>query len=93
MPLHPLALDLIAAVGPLAVSSANRTGLPAAVTATAAEAMLGDEVEVYLDAGECGGGVASSIVDMTDPDRPRLLRAGALSLADLQAIVPEVDAG
>jgi len=89
LPLHPLALDLIAAVGPLAVSSANRTGLPPASNVTAAEAMLGEDVEVYLDAGACADGVPSSIVDVTSAV-PRLLRLGAIPLGRLQEVVPEL---
>ncbi|MFD0479782.1 L-threonylcarbamoyladenylate synthase [Nonomuraea thailandensis] len=51
MPLHPVALDLLKETGPMAVSSANRSGSPAATTAQEAEEQLGDSVEVYLDGG------------------------------------------
>ncbi|MDP9444549.1 MAG: L-threonylcarbamoyladenylate synthase [Actinomycetota bacterium] len=93
MPDHELALALLAQTGPLAVSSANRTGMPPAVTVDEAEAMLDDEVAVYLDAGPVTGGVPSTIVDVTG-GVPRILRAGALPVERLREIVPDVeDAG
>lgn len=84
MPDHQLALDLIASVGPIAVSSANRTGMPAATTAADAEQMLGDLV--ILDAGDSPVGEASTIVDATT-STPRVLRLGALSLAQLDEVL------
>src|SRR5215813_10529945 len=65
MPQHPVALDLLKETGPLAVSSANRTGSPAATTAADAQEQLGNAVSVYLDAGRCSSGLASTIVDLT----------------------------
>jgi L-threonylcarbamoyladenylate synthase len=67
MPSDPLTLALLADTGPLAVSSANLTGQPAATTAAEALAMLGESVEVYLDGGERSATGASTIVDATDP--------------------------
>jgi tRNA threonylcarbamoyl adenosine modification protein (Sua5/YciO/YrdC/YwlC family) len=77
MPLHGLTLDLLKETGPLAVSSANLSGVPAARTAEEAENMLGEVVSVYLDGGASGAGESSSIVDLTGPV-PRLLRVGAI---------------
>jgi len=54
MPNHALALEILSETGPLAVSSANLTGEPAAVTVASAEEMLGESVAVYLDAGTVG---------------------------------------
>jgi L-threonylcarbamoyladenylate synthase len=85
MPLHPIALDLLKETGPLAVSSANRTGLPPATTAALAEEQLGDDVSIYLDGGPCEADVASTIVDLTG-DVPRLLRAGAVSVGRLREV-------
>lgn len=79
MPDHPIALALLKQTGPLAVSSANLTGEPAAVTAEDAERMLGDSVSVYLDAGSSPGGVASTILDVTGAT-PRILREGPIGL-------------
>jgi len=85
VPDHPTALALLRRTGPMAVSSANRTGSPAAVTAQDAFDQLGESVTVYLDAGAAPGGVASTIVDATG-DRLRLVRAGALSLEQLREV-------
>lgn len=91
MPDHPTALALLQRTGPLAVSSANLTGRPAATTAPAAAADLGTSVQVYLDAGPVPGGVASTIVDATGAEL-RLVRAGAVSLDALRAVTPVVAA-
>jgi tRNA threonylcarbamoyl adenosine modification protein (Sua5/YciO/YrdC/YwlC family) len=89
MPDHPLALELLARTGPLAVSSANRTGMPPAVDAAQAEEMLGDAVKVILDAGPTPGPVASTIVDATGRDgrTGRVLRPGVLSLEHIRDVV------
>lgn len=87
MPDHPAALALLRRTGPLAVSSANLTGRPAALTATEAFDQLGDAVVVYLDSGAAPGGVASTIVDATG-DGLRLVRAGAIELDALNAVTP-----
>ena len=89
MPDHPVATALIEQTGPLAVSSANRSGQPPAGTAMDARLQLGAAVSVYLDAGPGGPPVPSSIVDLTG-DAPRLLRAGALDADALRAVVPDL---
>ncbi len=85
MPLHPVALELLKETGPLAVSSANRSGSPPAVTADQAQRELGDVVSVYLDGGPCPGDVPSTIVDLTGPT-PRLLRPGVVSIGRLREV-------
>ena len=90
MPLHPVALAVLEETGPLAVSSANRTGMPPATDAAQAYDQLGDSVAVYLDAGSSGDAVPSTIVDLTG-EVPVVRRAGALSLEDLRAVLPEVE--
>ena len=87
-------------VGPMAVSSANRTGMPAARTAEQAREMLQDRVALYLDDGPRPAGevpadardVASTIVDCTG-ETPVVLRHGAITLARLREVVPNVDGG
>ncbi len=79
MPDHPVALGLLKQTGPLAVSSANLTGEPAATTIEDAERMLGTSVSVYLDAGQSPGGTASTILDVTGAT-PRILREGPIGL-------------
>jgi tRNA threonylcarbamoyl adenosine modification protein (Sua5/YciO/YrdC/YwlC family) len=89
MPDHPAALALLRRTGPMAVSSANLTGHPAAMSAVGARDQLGDSVAVYLDGGEAPGGVSSTIVDATGPIM-RVLREGAIVLADLRAVIPSI---
>lgn len=91
MPLHPVALELLAETGPMAVSSANVTGQPPAVTAQQAYAQLGESVSVYLDGGEVPLGRPSTIVDLTG-EAPTVLRAGAIELAALREVVPGIEA-
>ena len=91
MPQHPVALDVLSSTGPLAVSSANRTGHPPPATADEAERQLGAAVSVYLEAGSSGDAVASTIVDLTG-ERPVVRRAGALPLEVLREVLPELDA-
>lgn len=86
MPLHPVAIELLRQTGPMAVSSANISGQPAAVTADDARRQLGDLVDVYLDAGPSPQQAASSIVDLTG-DVPRLLREGPISAAAVAAVL------
>jgi hypothetical protein len=87
MPLHPVALDLLKRTGPLAVSSANASGRPAATTADEAMDQLGDAVAVYLDGGPCADDVPSTIVDLTG-SVPRLLRQGVISVERLREVIP-----
>jgi tRNA threonylcarbamoyl adenosine modification protein (Sua5/YciO/YrdC/YwlC family) len=89
MPLHPVALELLAETGPLAVSSANRHGSMAPVTANEAEAQLGASVAVYLDGGAAEDRTPSTIVDLTD-EKPRLLREGAVTREQLAEVIGEV---
>jgi tRNA threonylcarbamoyl adenosine modification protein (Sua5/YciO/YrdC/YwlC family) len=84
MPDHPLALELLERTGPLAVSSANVTGQPAASDAEQAEEMLGEHVTVILDDGPSAGGEASTIIDVTGV-QGRVLRRGALGIDELNA--------
>lgn len=86
MPDDPVALALLGEVGPMAVSSANRTGHPAATTVLEAASQLGSDVEFYLDGGPSRGGAPSTIVDCTR-EAPVILREGALSAADLAEVL------
>lgn len=95
IPNHPLALELLQETGPLAVSSANKTGEPAARTAAAAQEMLGDSVAVYLEVGEGeGDGVASTIIDATglssEGGTIRILRAGGVTREAIAELLPQV---
>lgn len=90
MPEDPVALELLTRTGPLAVSSANLTGRPAAIAASAAEEMLGDRVEVILDNGPSAGGVASTILDCTG-DQPRVMRSGAIGVDRIREVLTPLD--
>jgi tRNA threonylcarbamoyl adenosine modification protein (Sua5/YciO/YrdC/YwlC family) len=92
MPDHRVALDLLSRTGPLAVSSANRTGMDAAVDADEAESMLGESVAVLLDDGRSAGPVPSTIVDATDSVTGHVLRLGAVSLERLNEVVVAIGA-
>lgn len=92
IPDNALARELLQETGPLAVSSANNTGAPAARTAADAEAMLGESISIYLDGGESHG-EASTIIDATDLSADgtgvvRVVRTGGVTVAALQAVLP-----
>ncbi|QEW02593.1 L-threonylcarbamoyladenylate synthase [Microbacterium lushaniae] len=95
MPAHRIALELLEETGPLAVSSANRTGAPAAVTIDEARDMLGESVGVYLDDGPSHTGIASTIVDATrlvggDEPLVRVLREGAVPRERLRDVLGDL---
>jgi tRNA threonylcarbamoyl adenosine modification protein (Sua5/YciO/YrdC/YwlC family) len=104
MPDHRIALELLSETGPLAVSSANLSGMPSATTAQDAAEMLGDRVSVYLDGGSAGSGydaigerpgdTSSTIVDATGIDADgegvlRIVRAGVISRERIAEVVGE----
>ncbi|MFI0367591.1 L-threonylcarbamoyladenylate synthase [Actinomadura sp. 1N219] len=86
MPMHELAVELLKETGPMAVSSANLSGRPAARDVEEAEKMLGDAVSVYLDGGVSGHADPSTIVDLTG-SVPRLLRVGAIPEDKIRSVV------
>jgi tRNA threonylcarbamoyl adenosine modification protein (Sua5/YciO/YrdC/YwlC family) len=95
MPANNLALELLEETGPLAVSSANRTGMTAAITASDAQDMLGESVSVYLDGGPSATGVASTIIDATSlvtgaEPLVRVLREGAVDRAALREVLGDL---
>lgn len=97
MPDHRIALALLEETGPLAVSSANLTGQPAAISAIDAQEMLGESVDAYLDAGMSKTGIASTIVDATalvsaegDERVVRILRSGAVSREELAGVLGDL---
>ena len=103
VPDHKIALALIEETGPLAVSSANLTGKPAATTAKQAFDYLGDSVEVYLDGGPSPKGEASTILDltglvdsyddigaMTTTGKIKVIRQGALSISKIKSVIGDL---
>lgn len=89
MPDDEYALALLGRTGPLAVSSANISGKPAATSADEALEMLGDDVDIYVDGGVRESGVSSTIVDLTG-DVPRIVREGPVTIDELREIVPDI---
>lgn len=89
MPMHPVALELLERTGPMAVSSANRTGMPPTTTVGQAYEQLGESVSVYLDGGEVPIGLPSTILDLTG-DAPRVVREGAVALDAIRQVVPNL---
>lgn len=93
MPNNPIALELLAETGPLAVSSANLTGNPAARSAHDAYIQLGARVEIYLEAGQTPSEVSSTIIDATALSRGlgkvKILREGAVLSTELLTILGE----
>lgn len=92
MPLHPVTLEVLKQTGPMAVSSANRTGQAPATTAREAERQLGEAVSVYLDSGPCVDNVPSTILDLTGTI-PRVLREGAISVDRLRTVASIITDG
>jgi L-threonylcarbamoyladenylate synthase len=89
MPLHPVALEVLREVGPMAVTTANKVGQPAPRTAEEAREQLEYSVRVYLEAGPAADPAPSTIVDVTG-EVPQVLRAGALPLEKLRDVVPDL---
>jgi L-threonylcarbamoyladenylate synthase len=86
VPDHPAPRALAAALGPLPTTSANVSGEPEAATAQAIVEQFGDAIELVLDGGPAHGGLPSTVVDCT-VDPPRILRAGAIEPARIEAVL------
>jgi len=83
VPRHPLALAVLDRTGPLAVTSANRSGDPPATTCDALTSTFADAVDVYLCEDEPLVGRASTVLDLTGRE-PRVVREGDLALAEIR---------
>jgi L-threonylcarbamoyladenylate synthase len=89
VPAHPVALALLQQLQrPLAAPSANLSGRPSPTTAAHVMATLSDRIPLVIDGGPCRRGLESTVVDVAG-DVPRVLRLGALSLAAVQAVLPD----
>jgi L-threonylcarbamoyladenylate synthase len=82
---------LLRLTGPLAATSANRSGWPSPITAAQVMAQLSGRIAAVLDGGGCPGGVPSTVVDCV-ASPPRVLRGGGISIAALRAVLPDVEA-
>jgi len=88
MPKNDFALALIERTGPLAVTSANRSGMPTPATVEGIVEQLAGQVDVFFDTGPSSGGQPSTIVDLTGAG-VRVLREGAIPAAEIERIVGE----
>ena len=88
MPDHPVARSLLVRTGPLAVTSANRSGEPTAEHCDGVVDALGNSVAVYLCGGPSPGGVASTVVDLTGTEA-RVLRTGTVPPAEIESSLRE----
>ena len=86
-PDHPVALELLRSSGPLAATSANRSGEASSRTAAEVADSLGGRIAVILDGGACPGGRPSTVIDCTGPE-PVLLREGPISIESVLAAWP-----
>lgn len=89
-PNHPVALQILAHTGPLAVTSANKHNMKPATNIDAATAYFWDKVAVYVDGGESFSGVASTIVNLMNLDddgMPTILRRGGISRANMLQVL------
>lgn len=86
VPAHPLTLAVLARSGPLAVTSANRSGEPTPSGCDELRGTFGDAVSVYLCAAEELPAVPSTVVDLTAAE-PRILREGVLDAAELERML------
>lgn len=90
MPDHPVALALLRATGPLAVTSANRSGMDNTFTAEEVMAQLSGRIHLVLDGGRVPGCVPSTVVDCTGAELV-VLREGPISLEDMQQALADTD--
>ncbi len=89
VPAHPAALAILRAMdGPVATTSANRSGEPSSRTGAEALATIGSQVDLIIDAGPAPGGTESTVLDLS-VSPPRVLRAGAIEAPELEAALGE----
>lgn len=89
MPHHPMALAVLALTGPLAVTSANRSGEPTPPSCDGVVDLFGEAVDVYLCDPAPLVGPASTVVDLAHGS-PRIVRTGAVSESDVLAVIEGV---
>ncbi len=86
IPDHPIALALLGAAGPLAVTSANQSGGENTETAEKVFDQLEGRIDLVIDGGRTPGSVPSTVIDVTS-GAPKILRAGPISLDEIQEII------
>lgn len=86
VPNHPVALSLIELAGPITATSANLSGEPAPKTADEAKKQIGDKADFVLDAGMCGSGEPSTVIDLSEGEY-RILREGGISKKMIEKVL------
>lgn len=89
MPLHPLAIEILRATGPLAVTTASLAGAPIPREVDALGQEVSESAEMILNLGTLAPGPLSTIIDVT-VDPPRLIREGAYTIDELKVIAPNL---
>ncbi len=89
MPDDPFFRKLADMVGPIAATSANKSGNPSPVSVESAYEQLGNAVDLYVDGGKIRIGVASTILDLTR-NQPTVLRVGAISISEIERVIGRV---
>lgn len=90
MPNHPIALKLIEFSGPLAAPSANISTKVSPTTAEHVQDEFGEKLKIILDGGSSDIGLESTILDISNVNKPRILRPGGVTLEEISKIIPEV---
>lgn len=88
VPADGIAVALLASTGPLAVTSANRSGSPTPSSCAGVRDMLGDRIAVYICGGDARGETPSTVIEVIGPE-PRILRAGAIPPDDVFQVLNE----
>ena len=88
MPNHQIALAVLNAIGPVAMTGAQSAGAEPVLTIEQAKAAIGDAATIYIDCGQLHGEKSSVVV--ATGDNLRLVRAGVLTLEQLRTVVPTV---
>lgn len=88
MPADPIALKFIQAAGmPLATPSANRTGRPSPTTAEHVLTDLDGRIAAVIDGGETDSGIESTVLDLSNPEKPVILRPGAITKGQIEKLI------
>lgn len=87
IPDHPVPRALARELGPIAVTSANRSGEPPTTTAAALIETVGHSLALVLDDGPARGGVASTVVSIAVDGSWTLLREGDLDGSDIDIAI------
>lgn len=90
MPANQVALDFIQACGfPIAAPSANLSGRPSPTTAEHVLADLNGKIAAVIDGGETESGLESTVLDLSNPEQPLILRPGGVTRHEIEAVIQQ----